>query len=157
MVKVNVQPNKGSKMKGIIIGILIAGIVVLFVNYIKSSSSKSTNSSEVPSEVQTIFDKEINLRTYNDWKQIAHYRALEYEKCMKDSELSDMDVHEYCAIEYNNSWVYFRNDLEEKADLSYEKIQELEDYWSKTRSEITEKVSKRLELKDQNKRPNYYN
>ena len=141
MVRVKIEPKNGSNMKGIFIGIVIAGVVIFFANYIKSASSKSSSSSDIQTEVQTVFEKDINLRTYNEWQQIADYRALEYEKCMKDLDLSDMDIHEYCAIDYNNSWVYFRNELEEKANLNYEQIQELEEYWSKARDKITEKVS----------------
>jgi hypothetical protein len=160
MVKIKVKQSTSPKFFIVIIGLLIIAIpIIIGINEIKMSGGDNNSSeSSIPnySRVQIIFSKDDNLRTFEEWKQIADYRAEEYYECMKNSDLSDTYTNESCSITYNNNWVEFRDGLEEKANLSYDQQKVLKDYWHKTRDMMTEKIKALFKRNDKNKRPNYY-
>ncbi|WP_395051158.1 hypothetical protein [Flavobacterium sp.] len=158
MVKITSNDSSSPKTNkiAIIVGILVLGaFVFLKMNNLLNKNSTS-DISESSSSIESILSKDYNLRTFEEWKQIADYRAQEYYECMKDSNLSNTYKNESCSISYNNNWVDFRDSLEEKANLSYEQQQALEDYWHKTRGAVTEKVIALMEENDKKKRPEYY-
>jgi hypothetical protein len=160
MAKVKVKESKSPKYFTITIVVAIVfGVIIVGGNKMKimgENTDSSESSGSNSEQIERIFSKDYNLRTFEEWKQIADYRAQEYYECMKHSNLSDTYTNESCSISYNNNWVDFRDSLEEKSNLSYDQQQALEDFWHKTRDAMTEKVIVLMEENDKKKRPNFY-
>ncbi|MCG3165158.1 MAG: hypothetical protein POELPBGB_00920 [Bacteroidia bacterium] len=146
MAKVTVKPTKSSKFNIILIVVVIAFFVIYIgIDKIKNGSGNGS-----------ILSKKEHLRTVDDWKKIADYRAQEFYECTKDldMDISKWYLYESCATDYNNSWVRFRDGLDGRANLNFEQIESLKNYWDKTREEIEKKVSDVMDENERQKRPN---
>jgi hypothetical protein len=158
MVKITSNHTSSTKSNkiAVIVGIFIFGIFIFFYMNNFLNKKNSSSNSGISTNIENILSKDYNLIAFNEWKQIADYRAQEYYECMKNSDLSDIYTNESCSINYNNNWVDFRDGLEEKANLSYDQQKVLEDYWHKTRDKMTEKIIALMNKNDKKKRPKYY-
>jgi len=159
MVKVKVKQDVSNKPKFILI-ILGFALVMVFVIFgtgkISNIFHGSKGGSSDTSQMESILSKEEHKLTVDEWKKIADYRAQDFYECTKDL---DMDItkwylFESCATSYNNNWVFFRDGLDERANLNYDQREMLKDYWHKTRDAMTEKVGNLMKENDKKLRPN---
>lgn len=105
---------------------------------------------------EDVLNKNFVDYTYNDWKLLADQKAQGFYECAKGLDYSTNNYYESCARYYRNDWVSYRDALDNKANLSYDKIKELKNYWQSKSDEIVEKVSTAIDKNEKNRRPNKY-
>lgn len=130
-------------------------LIIFGINKLKSSSNSNEEKTE---QNRTLFYKQEHLLTYNEWKNIADLRSKEYLECNKNLDNSAYGIYQqdYCARVYTNNWVLFRDGLDYKANLTDKQIDELREYWHKTRERAIDEL-KRIKIEeDKRKRPNRY-
>ena len=157
MTQLSYRKKRNNKPQ--IIGVLL--FLILFFTYqfhFKEKWFGDKNSSIDSKQIESILSKQENILTLDEWEKIADYRAQEYYECTKDLNLdiTKSYIFEGCAVNYRNSWVNFRDGLENRANLNIDQITKLKDYWDKTSDEITKKITKTMEENDKKLRPNKY-
>jgi hypothetical protein len=152
MVKVSVKNHKYKEA----FYIVIIGIIIFTVIFKLDLFGLKKGRDDSNSINKSILYKEEHLLTFDEWKKIADIYTSEYYECMKvlDMDYTKDYLSSACGNKYRNQYVKYRDGLDTRANLKYNQISELLDYWDKISDATRKRAIKAMEENDKRKRPN---
>lgn len=94
--------------------------------------------------------------TFDEWKAIVNNAMNDYKDCTKNMDKGSYQFQSICIQSVSHEEDDFNNDLDTKANLSQDQIQQLKDYWVSQWTETRNSVNAQIEENDRKNYPNKY-
>ncbi|PQJ31910.1 hypothetical protein BST92_08210 [Nonlabens arenilitoris] len=91
-----------------------------------------------------------------DWKAKADFEAEKFYKCAKDYDYSQNSGYEYCSKDYQRAWIFYRDYLNNRANLPTSEISQLKDYWNTVSEKTVERISSQIDRNENSRRNKKY-
>ena len=143
--------EKGASKKSATL-MLISGIIIFVGGTYLSTYLRDKNKSETSQTRHELY-KDL---TFDEWKTIVNDAMAEYRHCTNNMDKGNYDLQTMCIQSAQYKGTDFKHDLDTKANLSYEQIQQLKDFWDQQWEETRKSVNEQIEANDRRNYPNKY-
>ncbi|EAP87945.1 hypothetical protein [Croceibacter atlanticus] len=139
--------SKGKGTSILLIAVVVIGGLFLVAQYF----DRTMYDDEVFSN-----GKEKSEWTFSDWKNKADFEAEKFYKCAKDYDYSQNSGYEYCSRDYQRAWIFYKDYLNNLANLPTSQISQLKDYWNTVSEQTVAKISSQIDRNENSRRNKKY-